>query len=126
MTESVGTILIADDDEDIRELLRYRLEHAGYEVIAASDGEQALALAVERKPDIAVLDVMMPGLDGFELVRQVRAHEEIGGMAVILLTASVEDASVSKGFEAGADDYIRKPFAPQELLSRVSAVLARR
>jgi DNA-binding response OmpR family regulator len=119
------TILVADDDEDIREMLRYRLEKAGYAVIAAVDGKEALALAIAHKPDLAVLDVMMPNLNGYEVTEEIRANEEIRGTPVIFLTASVQDAAVAKGFEAGANDYIRKPFSPQEFLARVSAALSR-
>jgi DNA-binding response OmpR family regulator len=118
-------VLVAEDDEDIRELVVFRLEQAGYEVIAANDGEAAFEMAQQRKPRLAVLDVMMPKLDGIELTRRIRADGELGGMAVILLTASVQEAAVAKGFEAGADDYIRKPFSPPELLARIQAVLSR-
>lgn len=120
------TVLIADDDQDILELVAFRLERAGYEVVTAGDGEAALALARERGPALAVLDVMMPKLTGYDVVRAMREEEGTRDIPVILLTARVQDADVSRGFEAGADDYVRKPFSPQELRARVEAVLGRR
>jgi DNA-binding response OmpR family regulator len=119
-------ILVADDDQDILELVAFRLERAGYEVLTAGDGEQALATAREHRPDLAVLDVMMPKLTGYEVVKAMRAEEGTSRIPVILLTARVQEADVSRGFEAGADDYIRKPFSPQELRARVEAILGRR
>jgi DNA-binding response OmpR family regulator len=126
LSGDVRTVLVADDDDDILELVAFRLERAGYEVITAHDGGQALAKAQEHQPDLAVLDVMMPGLNGYEVTRQLRADEATRDIPVILLTARVQEADVSRGFEAGADDYLRKPFSPQELRSRVQAILARR
>ncbi|HYG97054.1 MAG TPA: response regulator [Solirubrobacterales bacterium] len=119
-------ILVADDDQDILELVAFRLERAGYEVMTAGDGEQALAAARDRQPDLAVLDVMMPKLTGYDVVKAMRAEEGTSRIPVILLTARVQEADVSRGFEAGADDYIRKPFSPQELRARVEAILGRR
>jgi DNA-binding response OmpR family regulator len=123
---ATSTILVADDDDDIRSLVVLRLQRSGYEVLSACDGEEALGLALEHVPDLAVLDVMMPRLDGYELTRRLRADERTRGMPVILLTARVQEADVTRGFEAGADDYLRKPFSPQELGSRVQAILGRR
>jgi DNA-binding response OmpR family regulator len=120
------TVLVADDDEDIRELVAFRLERAGYAVVAARDGEEALQLALERSPDLAILDVMMPKLTGIEVTERLRANDATRRMPVILLTARVQEADVARGFEAGADDYIKKPFSPQELRSRVQAILGRR
>jgi DNA-binding response OmpR family regulator len=119
------TVLIADDDVDVLELVAFRLERAGYGVIQARDGEEALNAAVEHRPALAVLDVMMPKMTGYEVVRALREREETRRMPVILLTARVQEADVSRGFEAGADDYIKKPFSPQELRARVEAVLGR-
>lgn len=115
-------ILVADDDEDVRELVVFRLARAGYEAITAGDGEEALKLALERRPDICVIDVMMPKLDGYELTERLRASEELAGVAIVLLTASVQEAAVERGFAAGADDYIKKPFSPAELLERIVAL----
>ena len=119
-------VLVADDDEDVRSLGVFRLERAGYDVVAASDGEEAFRLAVERTPDLAVLDVMMPKLDGYELTKRLRANPGTSDLPVILLTARAQDADVQRGFDAGADDYIKKPFSPQELRARVQAILGRR
>jgi DNA-binding response OmpR family regulator len=119
-------VLAADDDEDILELVAFRLERSGYTVLQARDGEQALELARAERPDLAVLDVMMPKMDGFELTRRLRAEEATSRMPIILLTARAQDADVDRGFESGADDYLRKPFSPQELSTRVQAILGRR
>jgi DNA-binding response OmpR family regulator len=121
-----GLILVADDDDDIRQLLRFRLERAGYEVVEARDGEEALALAIRHRPDLAVMDVMMPRATGYEVTQRLRADESTKSIPVILLTARAQEADVSRGFEAGADDYLRKPFSPQELRARVQAILGRR
>jgi DNA-binding response OmpR family regulator len=121
-----SVVLAADDDEDILALVAFRLERSGYTVIQARDGQEALELALAEKPDLAVLDVMMPKLDGFELTRRLRAEASTNRMPIILLTARAQDADVAQGFEAGADDYIRKPFSPQELRTRVQAILGRR
>jgi DNA-binding response OmpR family regulator len=125
MGAEMPLVLIADDDEDIRSLVAFRLERAGYDVVAARDGEEALQLALERAPDLAVLDVMMPKLSGLDVTRRLRTEEATSKMPVILLTARVRDADVAGGYEAGADDYIRKPFSAHELGARVGAILGR-
>jgi DNA-binding response OmpR family regulator len=119
-------ILIADDDPDILALVSFRLERAGYEVVQARNGEEAVRVALARRPDLAVLDVMMPRIDGYEATRRLREHEETSRMPIILLTARVQEEDIARGFDAGADDYVKKPFSPQELGSRVQAVLGRR
>ena len=119
-------VLVADDDDDIRDLVAFRLDRAGYEVLRAGDGQQALDLAREHNPDLAVLDVMMPKLTGYDVTRELRADAATSRIPVILLTARVQEADVARGFEAGADDYVKKPFSPQELKARVQAVLGRR
>jgi DNA-binding response OmpR family regulator len=119
-------VLAADDDPDILDLISYRLERSGCEVLRATDGEQALELAISEKPDLAVLDVMMPKIDGYEVTRRLRANPATAGIKVILLTASAQEPDVVKGFEAGADDYMTKPFSPQELRLRLVAVANRR
>jgi DNA-binding response OmpR family regulator len=118
-------ILVADDEEDILALVAYRLEQAGYDVVQASDGDAALDLAKELRPDLAVIDVMMPRKDGYEVTEEMRGDDVASKVPVILLTARVQEADVKRGFEAGADDYIKKPFSPDELRSRVQAVLGR-
>ena len=119
-------ILAADDDDDILQLVAFRLGRSGYRVLQAHDGEQALALAMEHEPDLAVLDVMMPKMDGLEVARRLRAAEATSRMPIIMLTARAQDSDVQGGFDAGADDYLRKPFSPKELRMRVQALLARR
>jgi DNA-binding response OmpR family regulator len=118
-------VLVADDDPDILTLVRFRLEREGYDVVGASDGQTALDLALEREPDVAVLDVTMPRLDGYEVTRRLRRHDRTRATAVILLTARAQEADVQEGVAAGADDYVTKPFSPQELGRRVQAALAR-
>jgi CheY-like chemotaxis protein len=116
-------VLVADDDEDILELVRFRLARSGYDTVCAHDGTQALALATERLPDVAVLDVGMPGLDGVGVTERMRSNEPTKHIPVILLTASANPGDVAKGMAAGAEDYVTKPFSPEMLESRVSAVL---
>jgi DNA-binding response OmpR family regulator len=118
-------ILIADDDPDILALVSFRLERAGYEVVQARNGEEAVQVALARRPDLAVIDVTMPRIDGYEATRQLRQQEETSRMPIILLTARVQEEDIARGFDAGADDYVRKPFSPQELGSRVQAALGR-
>lgn len=121
----VSTVLVADDDRDIRDLVTFKLESAGFTVIAASDGDEAFERIVTSRPDLAVLDVMMPGRSGTQVLQQVREHPQVGRTRIILLTAKAQEADVEAGFLLGADDYVVKPFSPRELLSRVQAVLAR-
>ena len=118
-------ILVADDDQDILALVSFRLEKAGYEVVQAGDGEEALRLARERDPALAILDVMMPKLMGDEVTRRLRADAATRDIAVILLTARVQEADVLRGLAAGADEYVKKPFSAGELRGRVDAILAR-
>jgi DNA-binding response OmpR family regulator len=118
-------ILIADDDPDIRDLVAFKLEQAGFEVIAVDNGLAALAAARETPPDLVVLDVMMPGMSGIDVCRELRGGESTAALPIILLTARAQEGDVEVGFGAGADDYIVKPFSPRELVSRVEAVLAR-
>jgi DNA-binding response OmpR family regulator len=118
-------VLIAEDEQSIRELIAYRLTQSGYTVMEASDGEEALRLAAADTPDIAVLDVMMPHLDGYQLTARLKEAPATARVPVILLTARVQEADITQGFDAGADDYLRKPFSPDELVSRVRAVLSR-
>jgi DNA-binding response OmpR family regulator len=122
----VPVIVAADDDQDILRLIAFRLERSGYRVVVAHDGEEALRAVREHVPALAVLDVRMPKMDGYEVTRAIRADDATRDIPVILLTARVQDADVQRGFEAGADDYVRKPFSPQELRSRVQAILGRR
>lgn len=124
-TAASQLIVVGDDDDDVRELIEFRLTRAGYEVVTGKNGEEALGLIRAKHPALAVLDIMMPKLDGYEVTRQLRSDPGTDRIPVILLTASVQDAAVTKGFEAGADDYMKKPFSPQELLARVRSILGR-
>jgi DNA-binding response OmpR family regulator len=126
MDDHGTTVLVADDDDDVLALVVRRLERDGYKVITARDGAEALRLARENLPDLAVLDVMMPHLTGYEVTQQLRQETITERIPVILLTARVQEDDVKRGFSVGADDYIKKPFSPQELRSRVQAVLGRR
>jgi two-component system, OmpR family, response regulator len=126
MTEPVKTrVVVADDDADIRDLVVFKLTQAGYEVVAVADGVAALAAIEAHPPRLAILDVMMPGLSGMDVLRKVRANEATKDLDVILLTARSRDSDVDVGFAAGASDYVIKPFSPRELLHRVNALLAR-
>ena len=121
--EADKLVLVADDDDDVRELIVFRLARAGYEVVTAADGNQAVEVALARAPDLCVIDLMMPGLDGYEVTVRLRGSERLAKVPILLLTASVEDAAVSRGYEVGANDYIKKPFSPKQLVERVGAML---
>lgn len=116
------TILVVDDEPAILELVRYNLEQSGFTVITAGDGPAALATFRARRPDLVVLDLMLPGMDGFEVCRAIRHDSTV---PVILLTARKEEIDRVVGLEIGADDYVTKPFSPRELVARVKAVLRR-
>ena len=118
-------VLVADDDADIRDLVAFKLEQAGLEVIAVEDGQAALEQARSRHPVLAVLDVSMPGLSGIDVCRLLRADPATAGTLIIMLTARVQERDVEGGFSAGADDYVTKPFSPRELVSRIQALLSR-
>src|SRR5829696_8590947 len=115
-------IMVVDDEPPIVRLVRAKLQADGYAVVTASRGEEALKLLEDERPDLIVLDLMMPGMDGFETLRHIR---EQGQTPVIMLTARAGDADKLKGLEGGADDYVTKPFNPDELAARVAAVLRR-
>ncbi|MEE4355700.1 MAG: response regulator [Desulfococcaceae bacterium] len=119
------TILIVDDEEDILELLRYNLAAEGYDIICAESGEAALELAESRKPDLIVLDLMLPGIDGLDVTRLLRKNEKTLHIPIIMLTAKGTESDVVTGLELGADDYVTKPFSPRILNARVRAVLRR-
>lgn len=119
------TVLVADDDEDILSLVRFRLERDGYRVLTAADGSAALEIARRDKPELCVLDVMMPKFSGLEVLEALRQDPNTASMRVLLLTARGAETDVDRGFELGADDYVTKPFSPQELRRRVSALLSR-
>lgn len=120
------TILVVEDEEDIRELLKYNLEKEGYQVFGAATGEEALQAVRTRLPDLILLDLMLPGIDGLEVCRRFRGGSQTKHLPIIMLTAKGEEADIVTGLELGADDYIAKPFSPRVLLARLRAVLRRR
>jgi DNA-binding response OmpR family regulator len=121
----VARILVADDDVDIRELVEFKLSTLGHDVVAVADGAAAIEACRAERPDLAVLDVMMPGVSGLDAIRAIRADPALADLPVILLTARAQESDVETGFDSGADDYITKPFSPRELASRVQALLTR-
>ncbi len=119
------TILIIDDEDDIRDLLQYNLEKEGYIVYAASSGREGIAKANKHIPDLILLDVMMPEMDGIEVCEQLRSNEITKACCICFLTARNEDYSQIAGFDAGADDYVAKPIKPRVLIGRIKAILRR-
>ncbi len=118
-------ILVVEDDDDIQELLEYNLKKSGYHVVCAVSGEEGLDVVREQTPDLIVLDLMLPGLDGLETCRILKGAATTRSIPVIILTAKGEEEDIIAGFEAGADDYVTKPFSPAVLTARVGAVLRR-
>jgi DNA-binding response OmpR family regulator len=118
-------VLVVDDDPDVRDLVVYKLEQTGFEARQAVDGEEGLREVAENPPDLVLLDVMMPGLSGLEVLERWRAAESTARLPVLMLTAKAQESDIDRGFALGADDYILKPFSPRELVRRVNAVLAR-
>ncbi len=119
------TVLLVEDERDIAELVRYHVEKAGMRFIHAADGGAALKLAQSEQPDVVLLDLMLPGLDGLEVCRQLRREAATRRLPIIMLTARGEEVDRVVGLELGADDYVVKPFSPRELLARIRAVLRR-
>jgi two-component system, OmpR family, alkaline phosphatase synthesis response regulator PhoP len=126
MAMSKGYVLVVDDEADIRELVRYNLQKEGYRVAAVDSGEQALIEVRAQAPDIVILDLMLPGLDGLEVCRLMKADMALSAVPVLMLTAKGEESDVVVGLELGADDYVIKPFSPRVLAARIKAVLRRR
>ena len=124
---SIGqqSILIADDEADILEIISHNLQKEGYKVYTANNGQEAIDQAFEKVPDLIILDVMMPKVDGMEACRQIKANAKTAGIPVLFLTARSEEFAEITGFEAGADDYISKPIRPRVLMSRIKAILRR-
>ena len=116
------TILVIDDDQDLRQMLKAQLERKDYQVVLAASGREGLQKAYQVRPDLIILDIMMPGMDGWEVCRRLR---ELSGVPIIMLTARNMKGDVVKGLEAGADDYLTKPFSAAELNARIQAVLRR-
>ncbi|MDR3600630.1 MAG: response regulator transcription factor [Desulfosporosinus sp.] len=121
----MATILVVDDEEPILELLRFNLEKEGYQVCVAKDGQEALERVEKEQPDLLVLDVMLPGMDGLEVCRILRLNPRFQQIPIIMLTAKGEEIDTVLGLELGADDYMTKPFSPRELLARIKARLRR-
>jgi DNA-binding response OmpR family regulator len=119
-------ILVVDDEEDILELLKFKLSREGYQVACAASGEEALRCARSETPDLIVLDLMLPNIDGIEVARELKHDFITKNIPVVMLTAKGEEADIVTGLELGADDYITKPFSPKILIARVKAVLRRR
>lgn len=118
-------ILVVDDEPDIAALVAYHLARESYQVRTVGDGERAMEMVEQQRPDLVVLDLMLPGISGLDLLRQFRGRPELESMAVLLLTARREEEERVEGFRLGADDYVAKPFSPEELVLRVGAVLRR-
>jgi two-component system phosphate regulon response regulator PhoB len=118
-------ILLVEDDVNLVELIRYNLEKEGFDVVSTPDGEEALVLAEEDRPDVVVLDWMIANLSGIEVCRRLRRAPETSGLPIIMLTARAEEGDRVRGLETGADDYVTKPFSPRELIARVRALLRR-
>ncbi|HKJ97718.1 MAG TPA: response regulator [Desulfotignum sp.] len=120
------TILIVDDEEDIIELIKYNLKNEGYDIRTAFTGEQAIKIARQALPDLIVLDLMLPGIDGLEVTRFLKNSAQTKELPIVMLTAKGEESDIVTGLELGANDYISKPFSPKELLARIRAILRRR
>jgi len=119
-------ILVVDDEEDILELLKYNLSREGYQVLCTTSGEKTLNLVKAETPDLIVLDLMLPGMDGLEVARRLKDNDNTKNVPIVMLTAKGEEADIVTGLELGADDYVTKPFSPRILLARVRAVLRRK
>ncbi len=124
-TQTSNRVLVVDDESDIVALVAYHLAKAGYRVSTASTGADALALARQERPGLIVLDLMLPGMSGYEVLEQLRVDPSMQDVAVLMLTARREEADRIRGLSLGADDYLTKPFSPQELVLRVGAILRR-
>jgi len=118
-------ILIVEDEKDIIKMLEYNLKKEGFRVIAAGDGEDAIDLAIRGQPDLILLDLMLPGMDGLEVCKALKKESKASAIPIIMLTAKGQESDKVVGLELGADDYITKPFSPRELIARIKAVLRR-
>jgi two-component system alkaline phosphatase synthesis response regulator PhoP len=118
-------IVVVEDETDIQDIIAYNLKREGYDVLTASRGDQGLSLIQAKNPDLVILDIMLPGIDGLTICQQLRAETKTKALPIIILSAKEEESDVVIGLGLGADDYISKPFSPRELLARVKAVLRR-
>jgi two-component system phosphate regulon response regulator PhoB len=122
---SKRNVLVIDDEKDLIELIRYSFEQEGFRVIGAADGESGLSLAISERPDLIILDLMLPGMDGLEVCRRLRDDDETSRIPIVMLTAKTSESDRIVGLEIGADDYVSKPFSPRELSARAKALLRR-
>ena len=118
-------ILVVEDEEDIQEVLRYNLEKSGYRPICLDQGETAVAVVRKELPSLILLDIMLPGIDGLEVCRQIKQEQELRKIPIVMISARGEETDVVVGLEMGADDYITKPFSPRVVMARIKAVLRR-
>ena len=124
--ERLGKVLLLEDEQDVAELIRYNLVKEGYDVLVSCNGAEALRLAREHRPDVILLDIMVPQLNGWEVCRRLKQDADLASIPVIMVSGRVDEGDKVLGFELGADDYVTKPFSPRELLARIRAVLRRR
>lgn len=120
------TILVVDDEEDILELVRFNLDREGYQVILAASGESCIDVAQQRRPDLIILDLMLPGIDGLEVAKRLKEGPTTADIPILMLTAKGEESDIVIGLELGADDYVTKPFSPRVLVARIRAILRRK
>lgn len=120
-----SSVLVIEDDEDIRELIRYNLEREGFRVTETATGEEGLVQVRARRPDLILLDLMLPGIQGLEVCRRIRASDDTATVPLIMVSAKGEEPDVVAGLEMGADDFVAKPFSPRELVARIRSVLRR-
>ena len=123
--KNIKRVLVVDDEPDIRELVQHHLEIEGFEVLSAPDGEKGLFLIQNELPDLIILDLMLPGIDGLEVCRKLNNIESTSDIPIIMLTAKGEETDIIKGLDYGAEDYVTKPFSPRVLMARVKAILRR-
>ena len=121
----MAKILIAEDERDIRDLVAFTLRFAGYEVFAATNGEEAVEMAPQVNPDIILMDVRMPRMTGYEACKVMKANPDLKDIPVVFLTARGQETEIQQGLDAGAEEYLLKPFAPDQLTTRVKAILAK-
>jgi len=121
----MSTVLIVDDDEDLREMVTLKLHRCGFTVRAAANGDEALRAVAELAPDVVLLDIMMPGMSGLDVLQRWRADAATARLRVIMLTAKAQTSEIARGFELGADDYIVKPFKNRDLVARMNEIIER-
>ena len=122
---SKPTILVVEDEEDLRDIIIYNLEREGYETVGVESGEEGLELAISLKPDLVILDLMLPGMNGMDVCRKIKQDSDTQHIPIIIVSAKGEEADIVSGLELGADDYLTKPFSPRVLLARARAVIRR-